>query len=338
MPDPFSTLLQHLSSLPDHHCNRRTVLKLLGAAGLLPLLEGCSSRPLKIAAHPWLGYELLFLARQEGWLQGGNVQLIETASATDSLQALSNGTADAAALTLDEMLEARGSGIPLTAVLIFDSSSGADVVMARPGISSIQQLAGKRIGVEQSALGALVLQLTLQAAGLELSQVRVVPLTPNRHLDAWKTGQLDAVITYEPTALKLLANGAQIIYDSRSMPGMIFDLLATKPDLSITQASGLRAAVKAHFVAMEQLRHNPNDTAYRLADQLKLSPGQILEILRGLEIPSLEANQRYLGGAAPALLATARILNNLMLKKGLLKRPDNLMHLVSNAYLPSEGI
>lgn len=338
MPNSFLALLDLLASgSSDRGCSRRHVLQLLGALGVLPLLEGCSRPTLKIAAHPWPGYELLFLARREGWLPEKQVQLLETSSATDSLQALVQGRADAAALTLDEVLEARGNGMALTAVLVFDLSAGADLVMARSSISSIKKLAGKRIGVEQSALGALMLQLTLQAAGLDQHQIVVVALTPDRHLEAWQSQQLDAVITYEPIATKLLSKGAQIIYDSRSMPGMIFDVLAVKTDSLKSLAGGLKGAIRGHFRALEQLQHNPHDAAYRLSERLKLSPGQVLDSFRGLELPSLQANQRYLGGTAPAILTAARVLHDLMLAQGRLKRPDNLNNLISHACLPVEG-
>lgn len=42
--------------------SHRTLLQLLAS---LPV-QRCSSSPLKIAAHPWPGYELLFLAQREG--------------------------------------------------------------------------------------------------------------------------------------------------------------------------------------------------------------------------------------------------------------------------------
>lgn len=334
MLNSHRTLLQLLASLPVQRCSRRTALGILAATGLLPLLGGCSSSPLKIAAHPWPGYELLFLAQREGWLTEKLVKLQTTASASESLQALANGSADAAALTLDEMLKARGNGIPLTAVLVFDLSAGADVVMARPGITSLRQLAGKRIGVEQSALGALVLQLTLQAAGLDQTRISVVPVTPDNHLEVWQAQQLDAVITYEPVASRLGSQGARIIHDSRSMPGMIFDLLAVRTDLLHSRAEGLRAAVAGHFKALEHLQHNPQDAAYRMAGRLKLAPRQVLDTFRGLELPALYANQGYLGGAVPGIFAAARMLNDLMVAKGMLKRPDNLAELVSAAFLP----
>ena len=117
---------------------RRDFLAGLGALALLQLVPGCTARPaLRIASHPWPGYELLFLARREGWLSEQQVRLVETSSATASLAALERGTVDGACLTLDELLRARDRGLQLTAVLVFNVSAGADHILARPGITSV---------------------------------------------------------------------------------------------------------------------------------------------------------------------------------------------------------
>lgn len=326
-----------LAAASSTACNRRRALALLGAS-LLPLLSGCTLRhaPVAIAAHPWPGYELLRLALREGWLPHGQVRLLETVSASDSLQALRQGTVDGAALTLDEVLRARADGVPLTIVLVFDVSAGADAVLVRPAIRSLRQLAGKRIAVEQSALGALVLHLTLQAAGLSPSQVTVVPVTPDRHVALWQAGKVDALVTYEPVASQLVEMGAHRIIDSRYMPGMIFDVLAIRTERLRSCAKSLQAVVAGHFQALHHLEHNPQDAAYRMAGHLKLSQHQVLEAFGGLDLPSASANYHYLGGAAPELLTAARMLNQVMVGQGMLRRSDSLAELVSVASLPHE--
>lgn len=67
-------------------------------------LQGCEqSRPLRVAAHVWPGYELMYLAEELGWLDPHQVELVPTAFASESLEALIAGDVDAAALTLEEV-------------------------------------------------------------------------------------------------------------------------------------------------------------------------------------------------------------------------------------------
>lgn len=106
-------------------------------------VSGCkwgADKPIAIAAQVWPGYEPMFLARSEGWLDAERVHLLETASATESLQALRDGTVDGAALTLDEVLKARATGLSLSVVMIFDLSAGADMLVARAGITTLADL------------------------------------------------------------------------------------------------------------------------------------------------------------------------------------------------------
>lgn len=316
---------------------RREFLVGLGGAMLLPLLPGCVQRlPLRIAAHPWPGYELLFLARREGWLSKQQVRLVETGSATASLAALERGTVDGACITLDELLRVRDNGLQLTAVLVFNISAGADHILARPGISSLRQLAGKRIGVEPSALGELMLHLSLQTAGLDSSQLTVVPLTPDDHHQVWQAGHLDAMVCYEPIASQLQALGAVSIFDSRSLPGMIVDLLAVRSELLEQYAEQLRSLTSAHFRACHHLAHNPQDAAYKLAERLKLPASGVLDAYRGLELPNVSANRRYLAGDKAQLLGSVRTLGPIMQQHGLLKQPVSLGRLLDARFLPDK--
>jgi NitT/TauT family transport system substrate-binding protein len=317
--------------------SRRDFLVGLAGLALLPLLPGCVQRPpLRIAAHPWPGYELLFLARREGWLSEEQVRLVETSSATVSLETLERGTADGACLTLDELLRARDSGLQLTAVLVFDVSAGADHILARPGISSVRQLAGKRIGVEQSALGSLMLHLSLQTAGMDCSQLTVVPMTPDNHHQVWQAGHVDAMVCYEPIASQMQAMGAHSIFDSRSLPGMIVDLLAVRTDLLDRYAAQLRSLTDAHFRAYRHLVHNPQDAAYKLAGRLTLSADRVLDAYRGLQLPVAGANRRYLQGSKAQLLTTVQTLSPIMVQHGLLQQPASLKGLFDGRFLPIE--
>ena len=132
-----------------------------------------------VGIHPWPGYEPLLLAQAFGWLPEG-VRLREGQTAGDSVAALQTGEVDAATLTLDEALSVRASGVALTVVLVFDSSVGADMVMARPSIRALADIAGRRVAVERGAVGEVVLQKLLEAAGLDQAALTVLDVAPDR--------------------------------------------------------------------------------------------------------------------------------------------------------------
>lgn len=298
------------------------------------MLPSCAqSGPLNVASHVWPGYELIFLARSLGWLPSDTVRLIETTSATRSLAALADGRVDAAALTLDEMLLARSQGIALQAVLVFNTSAGADAVLSRPDIREPSQLRGKRIGAETTALGALMLDRLLARGGLTRQDVQIENLTPDAHLTIWRTGTLDAVVTYEPQVSHLMQLGAYRLLDSRQLPDTIFDVLAVRSSMAARYDNALRVLIGAHFRALGHLRHNPQDAAYRMATRLTLPGEAALLAFRGLHLPGITQNRRILA-ADGRLLSVAGDLSALMLRTGLLPAADTLSSLCTNAYLP----
>nr|WP_301276940.1 ATP-binding protein [Dechloromonas sp.] len=220
--------------MPPALCaSRRRWLLACAAAPLAAALPGCAqAEPLNVACHVWPGYELMFLARSLGWIASDTVRLIETTSATRSMAALADGRVDDAALTLDEMRLVRSQGIALEAVLVFNTSAGADAVISRPEIRDPAQLRGKRIGAETTTLGALMLDWLLARGGLTRQDVIVESLTPDAHLTIWRTDTLDAVVTNEPQVSHLLQLGAHRLHDSRQLPETFFDALAVRSSVA----------------------------------------------------------------------------------------------------------
>lgn len=312
---------------------------------LLPLSLGCAApwlwrcapaRRLSVGIHPWIGYETLRLAREFGWLPE-TINLLESGTVGDSLAALAAGEADAACLTLDETLRARVDGIPLTVATIFDISMGADVVLARPPIQVPRDLAGKRLGVERSAVGALVLERLLEVAGLSKSDLILIDLPIDKQLAAWRSGAVDALIAYPPTSDWAMREGALRLFDSRQMPETVFDVLAVHRDRCAGLDVSLRALVAGHFRALDHIRTNRQDAIYRIAAHLDVSPDEAGRALRGVMLPSLGANWEYLATGETRLTVVAKTLSALMSRDGLLQREDSLDALASPAWLPTPG-
>lgn len=313
---------------------RRLFLTGLGAVSVLPWLPSCKpSTPLSLGIHPWIGYEALYLARDFDWLPD-EVQLSYGETATDSLQGLASGKLDAACLTLDEMLRVREQGLSLTAITVFDISAGADVVLARPEITKPLDLAGKRIGVENSATGALVLNRMLEAAGLDMSSVTRVTFSSGTQLDLWESSAIDAIVTYEPTASMIRNLGANLLYDSREMPDTILDVLAIRTDLPGGYHHVLKSLVASHFKGLAHINSNRQDATYRIAAHQGISIEEVKKAFSGVLLPSLEANREYLAPPHQRLLKTAANISRLLSQNGFLKKEDSLVDLINPSFLP----
>ena len=315
---------------------RATMAAMLGAT-VPGWLTACSrSNPLRIAGHPWPGYEPLFYAKSQGLLPAG-LDLQDMPTVTASINALKEGRTDGAMLTLDEALVLQARGMALEVVLVFDVSKGADVLLARKELQGLQQLRGKIIGLEPSTLGELMLAMILEKAGLSRADVTTRYVAFEEQEAAWAGSQLDALITYEPVAGRLAAGSARQILTTRQMPDIIFDVLAIKTDAARSHAEVLRQTLKAHFQTLEQLRRNPWDTAYRMAPRLGIPAEELLSSLRGLELLDLVANRSYLARKDGHMVDVARRLSVIMQAAGALSAPAQVETLFNDAYLPGDA-
>lgn len=313
--------------------SRRQVLFAL-AAGLGASLAGCSQRaPLRIAGHPWPGYEPLFLAESQQLLPK-QVALTHYPTIKASIDALREARADAAMLTLDEVLTLQVGGLDLQVILVMDVSKGADALVARRPLPSLAQLAGQRVGLEPSTLGELMLSMILEKAGLKRNAITPVLLPYESQEAAFKSGAVDALITYEPVVGRLTAAGAVKLLSTRELPDAVFDVLAVRTEMAPAYTQALQQCLLGHFKVVQQLRRNPWDTAYRMVTHAGVSAEELMDAFRGLELPDLVANQSYLSIGNGHLRAIVDKLSGIMVAAGTLPRPADAGRLFTDAYLP----
>lgn len=295
---------------------------LLAALALLsgPWLAGCEQGEplLRIGSNGWPGYAFLSWAADSGQLSPQQIRLLRISSTTLVMRALSANMLDGACLTLDEVITALSEGIPLKVVAVLDVSRGADVVLGRGSVTSLSRLAGKRIGVESSAVGAVMLDALLQKAGLQRDAVTVVPLLLDEHEAAFDRGDIDVLVTMEPQASRLRARGARQLFSSADIPGRIVDVLAVREQVLAHSRQAVRALVDAHFAMLSRYRTQPQAARDYLAAQLGVPHAELSAIFNGMHLPDRSENQRWLDGK---LDEEARNLTAVMRRSGLLSRP-----------------
>lgn len=322
------------SDAAGHNTGRRNFLTAATGMALVAgvgAFAGCATDAepgLRIATNPWIGYELLYLSRDLGHLENSGVHLVELLSNSDSIQALSAGTVDGAGLTLDEALAARAAGLDLKIVLVFDFSAGADVLLARPEIAHLAGLKGKRVGVEQTGVGALMLDAALKQAGLAAADVKVISLTSDQHLAAYRNDEVDALVTFEPIAALVAAAGGRRLFDSGAIPGSIIDVLALSTKALAANPNTARQLVARYFEALAYLRQNPADAARRIAPRLGLTPADVTAGYQKIILPDLAENRRLLNASPSPLETTATQLATLMLREKLLPRETSVSGLI----------
>ncbi|MFN2381630.1 MAG: ABC transporter substrate-binding protein [Guyparkeria sp.] len=306
------------------------------ALGCLGVLPACQKREplLRVSGITWVGYEPLFLARQLDLLPAERIRLIESPSNTNSLMQLAAGEVEAATLTLDEFILARAGGIPVRIALVFDTSQGADVVMARPGIDRLEDLAGRRIGVEETAAGALMLRKSLEAADLTPEDVVLVPVIGGGQLSAYRDGNIDAVISYEPFASRLAALGATRLVDSKAFPGLIVDVLAVSERATSHQPKALGTLLDAYFEALGVVKSSPGRAHRLMAPRLGLSVEETAAAYEGIALLDLADNRDWLEPRDGPLRDAARSVAAIMQSNALIDEIPDLSDIATARFLP----
>lgn len=313
--------------------------RFLAAGALAPLVlaGGCGEPPplTRVGGGVWIGSEPLFLARELGLYDDGTLRLVEMPSNSASLMSLATGDLEAATLTLDECLYAREGGVDVRVILVFDYSAGGDVVMSRPEIRHPRDLKGRRIGVEETAAGTLVLAKLLQAAGLAAGEVDTVRITGDGDdLRVYQAGEVDAVVSREPGATRLEAAGARRLFDSTAFPGLIVDVLAARADALEHAPENFRRLLGGYLQALDRMQRAPDEAIRRMAPRMGMSPDDVRLARSGIRYVGLEANRTWLAGRAPGLVAAAGNVARIMADAGLLARMPALAGLADPRFLP----
>jgi NitT/TauT family transport system substrate-binding protein len=310
----------------------RALVRVAVVACTLAMLAACArepATPLRIGTNVWIGSEPLYLARELNHLDPSAVQLVEYPSASEVLRAFRNQAIDGMVISLDELFGLAADGFQPRIVLIVDVSHGADVVVGRQGMRTMQDLKGRSVAVESSALGAFVLSRALALNNMQPGDVNVVHLESNEQSGAFDKGQVDGAVTFDPYRAQFLRAGATTLFDSTQIPGEIVDLLAVRADVIDKRPRALQSLLTGWFDAIDYMHKSPEDAARRMGIRQQTSGEQFLAAQRGLHVPSREENLRMLGGASPELAVAGRRLMALMVDAKLLRTSLDIERLLA---------
>lgn len=83
-------------------------------------------------------------------------------------------------------------------VVAINTLGSADRVIAQKGITSMEALRGKTIGVPEGTSGDMILTLALEKAGMTKKDVKVVPMDPPTVVSAFSSKKIDAAGIWYP--------------------------------------------------------------------------------------------------------------------------------------------
>jgi NitT/TauT family transport system substrate-binding protein len=306
----------------------------LGFAALALLIpRDVRVAPLVVALGLRPSSETLIVARERGLLPDQRVRLIDMTWPSTAMRAFGNQVVDAAVLSLDEVLRLREPGRGVRVVMVLDVSNGAEAVIGSERATSLAELRGKRVGVDLRSSGMLVLESALASAGVQTTEVELVPLSPSESGAAMLDNQVDAVVLAEPWMTRLQRANTKVLYHSSQMKMPLYRVLVVSEQAFLGKQTELRLLVDAHFAMERELRFPDVPEAWSVAYRREgLSLAEFQQSLSRVSMIDREANAKILesGGELERQSAALEVF---MLERGLLKAKPAVAQWIDSSLL-----
>jgi NitT/TauT family transport system substrate-binding protein len=204
----------------------------MGCLALLIVMVSAQAEPLRIGYSDWPGWVAWEIAVENQWFEEAGVDVeFEWFDYIASMDAFAAGQLDAVGMTNGDTLVTGSAGVQGVMILLHDYSNGNDMIVAAPGIESVADLKGKKVGVEIGFVGHLLLLNALEKSGLSESDVELVNVPTNETPQVLASRDVDAIVAWQPNSSMALnaLPGSKAIYTSADEPGLIYDMLSVSP-------------------------------------------------------------------------------------------------------------
>ena len=242
----------------------------------------------------WIGYAPLYIAEDQGYFEKYGINPPLTINEDESTYAAAMFSKSISGLgqVLDREIISYASGTPEEVLLAMDESSGGDGIVASAEIQSIQDLAGKKVGLDTSSTAYFFFLTVLDSVGMTKDDVTIVDMDSDFTGPSFIAGDIDAAVTWEPflsTAGE--REGGHLLLDSSEFPGTIVDVLTVCSDLS---EEAKQALANSWYDAIDFLEVNPEEAAEIMSEGLELSMEDTLGELAGVTSYGREGNAAFI--------------------------------------------
>ena len=256
-----------------------------------------NTKPITIGYSDWPGWVAWQVAIEKGFFQEAGVNVeFKWFDYSASMSAFSANQLDAVSVSNGDNLVIASGGTKGIMIMATDYSAGNDVIIAKNGINSIQELKGKQIAVEKGLVDHHLLNTALSDAGIAHTDVNLVNAVTNELPQVFSSPDVAAIAVWQPVAnqaLKAVA-GSKIIYSSQDKPGLIYDTLT----VNMTHLSAHKEEWKKIIQVWDKTVKYINDPATRpdalaiMAKRVGLEADQYAQFIEGTHLLDLAANKK----------------------------------------------
>lgn len=199
--------------MKTHLLRKLPCMVVIGFATLLSTaLPGTGrAEPLKIAYSDWPGWVAWEIGIKKDWFKEEGVEVeFSWYDYVASMDAYAAGQIDAVSMTNGDALVTGATGKPSVGILINDYSNGNDMVVGKPGIESLKDLYGKKIGLEEGFVTHLLFLKGLEMNDLDGDSITIINTPTNETPQVLSSGAVDAIGAPLGIGKILLADGKEV--------------------------------------------------------------------------------------------------------------------------------
>lgn len=253
--------------------------------------SGAASEPVPITVTmtSWIGYGLFHLAEEKGFFDDHGVDMTIKVVEDESTNpaALASNQFQGDVTTVDTNVRTIAAGVDLVQVMALDDSNGADGIVGTADIQSVQDLAGKQVGVKVGATSYVFLLSVLKDAGMTVDDIKVVDMNPGEAGTAFVAGQIDAAVTWEPFLSQATKReGGHVVVSSAEAPGLIVDSLAIRRDWVDAHPDAVTGIIAGYNDAYAFWQSNPDEALPIMAASQGISTEDYAASLPGIKFYS----------------------------------------------------
>jgi NitT/TauT family transport system substrate-binding protein len=281
---------------------------------------------------PWRVSEAKGLFEKEG----APVKLQWFDGYLDSINALNAGQLDCNSQTLGDTISSVAGGADLQVVLTNDNSTGNDRIIAAEGITSVEQLRGRKVAVEEGTVDHYLLLLGLKEAGVDPGEVQIVPMETGAAAAAFVAGKVDAVGVFAPfTTQALKRPGSTTLFSSKDFPGAISDHLVCRREFVENNPEAIQKIVNTWFATLAEIRENPKPSLALMAERAGVSEKEYQAYDAGTTIFSLDQNREAFepGDSMASLPYAAERIGEFLVEVKLAEKPPQLDNLLQPKFV-----
>lgn len=283
---------------------------------------------LKIAYSDWPGWVAWDIGVQKGWFKEQGVD-VEFAwfEYVPSMEAFTAGKVDAVTMTNGDALVTGSSGAPSSCILMNDYSNGNDMVVARPGVKSIADLKGKKVGVEVGFVSHLLLMNALKSSGLKQEDITLVNVPTDQTPQTLKSGKVQAIVAWQPNSGQALKEvpGSTPIFTSANVPGIIYDLLCVNPKSLAERRDDWMKVARVWFKIADFVKDekNADEAAKIMAARVDLAPEEYKKLMKGTYFLDLKDNVKHFakGESLESLFGSSKMVDSFQVENKVYKKP-----------------